>query len=101
MWVLHKKPLRYSEIKAALPGCSVKVLSQLLKEMERNGFIIRTVYPTKPIKVVYSLHDDLQPMMVLKEQHNNFLVYYFLKRAHEFSIPSEVINKLKANLVTK
>ena len=101
MWTLHNGPLRFSEIKALLPGCSVKVLSQLLKEMERNKLITRTVYPTTPVKVVYTLEPDLQPMIVLKENYNRFLSTYFLNRSEEFNIPADIQQKLKDNLLTK
>ena len=100
MWTLHNGPLRFSEIKALLPYCSVKVLSQLLKEMERNGLIIRTVYPTTPVKVIYSLHEDLQPMIILKANYNKFLCSYFLNRSNDFNIPSDIITRMQEELST-
>jgi DNA-binding HxlR family transcriptional regulator len=46
---------RYSELKREIGGVSKKVLAQTLKEMERDGLIIRRVYATVPPKTEYSL----------------------------------------------
>lgn len=47
--------MRFTELQRALGGISQKVLTQTLREMERNGFVARTVYPTVPPKVEYAL----------------------------------------------
>ncbi|SIN94285.1 transcriptional regulator, HxlR family [Singulisphaera sp. GP187] len=40
----------------SLPGCSKKMLTQTLREMERDGLIDRKVYPVVPPMVEYSLN---------------------------------------------
>ena len=58
MWHLaQEKVMRYGEIKKSLNGITHKMLSQQLKELETDGFIIRTSYPVIPPKVEYSLSD--------------------------------------------
>lgn len=47
--------LRYGEIKRRLDGISPKMLSQTLRNLERNGLVERTQYPTIPPKVTYTL----------------------------------------------
>lgn len=47
--------LRFSEIKRRLPGISQRMLTETLRGLERNGILRRTVYPSVPPKVEYSL----------------------------------------------
>lgn len=46
---------RYSELRTAIEGVSEKMLAQTLRELERDGLILRTSYPVVPPHVVYSL----------------------------------------------
>lgn len=46
---------RFSELKVKIEGISEKMLSQTLKTLEQDGFILRTVYPIVPPKVEYQL----------------------------------------------
>ena len=46
---------RFSELKVKIEGISEKMLSQTLKTLEHDGFILRTVYPIVPPKVEYQL----------------------------------------------
>ncbi len=46
---------RFSELFRALPGVTQKMLTQQLREMERNGLVERKVYAQVPPKVEYSL----------------------------------------------
>jgi DNA-binding HxlR family transcriptional regulator len=47
--------LRFSELRRALDGCTQKMLTQQLREMEQDGIVLRKVYPQVPPKVEYSL----------------------------------------------
>ncbi|NNH01955.1 helix-turn-helix domain-containing protein [Acinetobacter sp. ANC 5414] len=46
---------RFSELKQRIEGVSEKMLVQTLKVLEKDGFLIRTVYPVVPPKVEYQL----------------------------------------------
>ena len=46
---------RFSELARMLPGVTQKMLTQQLREMERNGLVERKVYAQVPPKVEYSL----------------------------------------------
>ena len=46
---------RFSELKQRIEGVSETMLSQTLKTLEHDGFILRTVYPVVPPKVEYQL----------------------------------------------
>lgn len=46
---------RFSELSRALTGVSQKVLTQQLRQMERNGLVERKVYAQVPPRVEYAL----------------------------------------------
>jgi DNA-binding HxlR family transcriptional regulator len=48
-------PLRFNELRRAAAPVTQRVLSTCLRDLERDGLIIRTVYPTVPPKVEYEL----------------------------------------------
>lgn len=47
--------LRFSELWRQVPEISQKMLTQTLRRMERDGLVIRTLYPSVPPKVEYRL----------------------------------------------
>ncbi|MGF7169247.1 DNA-binding HxlR family transcriptional regulator [Sphingobium xanthum] len=46
---------RFTQISKRVPGVSQKMLTQTLRQMERNGLVLRTVHPVVPPKVEYRL----------------------------------------------
>ena len=52
---LGQGTLRFSELRDKVGGISHKMLTQNLRMLERNGLVVRTVHPTVPPKVEYSL----------------------------------------------
>lgn len=44
---------RFNEIQHEITGISAKVLAKELKDLEENDFIIRRVYPTTPVSIIY------------------------------------------------
>lgn len=70
--------VRYNEMKRYLKTVSHKTLSLSLKELERDGLIIRKEYPQIPPKVEYSLSNKGKSLMRILdelctwgEQHRN------------------------------
>lgn len=53
--VLEDKPLRFNEMKRLIGDISQRVLTKTLRDFERDGFILRTVYPESPPRVNYEL----------------------------------------------
>jgi DNA-binding HxlR family transcriptional regulator len=52
---LHGGTSRTGDLHRSLPGISKKMLTQTLREMERDGLLSRRVYKVVPPKVEYSL----------------------------------------------
>lgn len=54
---IHKKcrVMRFSELERAIPAISQKMRIQQLRELERDGIVLRTIYPQIPPKVEYQL----------------------------------------------
>jgi DNA-binding HxlR family transcriptional regulator len=46
---------RYSELRARVDGISEKMLAQTLRDLERDGFLVRRQYPAVPPRVDYTL----------------------------------------------
>ena len=55
LWHLLAGTRRFGELKRALPGCTAKMLTRQLRELESAGVIRRKVYAQVPPKVEYSL----------------------------------------------
>lgn len=53
--VLCERPSRFNQIKRRLDGITHKSLSDALKRLEGYGLVTRTVLPTRPIGVEYSI----------------------------------------------
>jgi DNA-binding HxlR family transcriptional regulator len=52
---LTEGPLRFGELKRAIPGLSDRLLSGRLRELEQEGLVEREVEPGSPVHVTYSL----------------------------------------------
>ena len=57
VWYLSANDRRFSELRRDIPAISAKVLSARLRELENKGVITRSVMPTSPPSVEYSLSD--------------------------------------------
>ncbi|MBS7541559.1 winged helix-turn-helix transcriptional regulator [Ancylobacter oerskovii] len=50
--------LRFMELQRRMPTVTQRILSKALRELEADGVILRTVYPTVPPQVGYRLTPD-------------------------------------------
>jgi DNA-binding HxlR family transcriptional regulator len=48
---------RFSELDRAVPGISQRMLSSTLKNLERDGLIVRELFPEVPPRVEYEITD--------------------------------------------
>ena len=56
VWSLSERSMRYGELKKVFPKITHKMLTQQLRELEKDELIIRKVYSQIPPKVEYSLN---------------------------------------------
>jgi DNA-binding HxlR family transcriptional regulator len=53
--LVRDEPMRFNALRRTIEGISQKMLSQVLKSLERDGLIKRRVFPTVPVTVEYSI----------------------------------------------
>ncbi|MBN9071336.1 MAG: helix-turn-helix transcriptional regulator [Rhizobiales bacterium] len=54
---LAEKPYRFGALRRLVPDISQRMLTQTLHDLQRDGYVHREVFPTKPPSVEYSLTD--------------------------------------------
>ena len=79
VWRLLQNTLRFSELQEAVPCASPKVLTQQLRELERDGLVHREVYPVVPPKVEYSLTELGRKMEPILVEMNKWGIVYLSK----------------------
>ncbi len=55
---LIEGPMRFNELRRAIPNISQRMLTLELRFLEEEGFINREVFAEVPVKVEYSLTED-------------------------------------------
>ena len=53
--LLKDGTLRFSTLRRSVEGISQRMLTQTLRQLERDGLVHRTVYPSVPVRVEYEL----------------------------------------------
>ena len=53
--LLRERPMRFNQLRRTIEGISQKMLSQVLKSLERDGLIRRRAIATVPVTVEYSI----------------------------------------------
>jgi len=65
LWHLTHKTLRFSQLQRRLSGVTQKMLTQQLRELERDGIVHREVYAEVPPRVEYSLTETGRTLIPL------------------------------------
>ena len=77
LYHLFRNTLRFNQLSKLIPKATQKVLTQQLRELERDGVIHREVYPVVPPKTEYSITEfgkTLYPIIsAMSEFGKNFL----------------------------
>lgn len=73
---LVNAPKRFNEIMKVVEGISPKILAQELKHLEQNDLVVRNVYDSIPVSIIYeasqyseTLKDVLKTLSVWGEGH--------------------------------
>ena len=82
LWKLHHQGvMRFGQLRRELCNITPKMLTQQLRELEKDGLVYRKVYAQVPPKVEYSLSEfgsTLKPVLDVIAQwgvkHNNYIV---------------------------
>ncbi|WP_281364468.1 winged helix-turn-helix transcriptional regulator [Paenibacillus agri] len=69
---LSKKVCRFNELQKLMPETTQKMLTLQLRELEKDGLIIRKVYAVAPPKVEYLLSDLGERLVPMLKQLCNF-----------------------------
>lgn len=99
IWHLSPGPLRFSELRRKIPDVSVKVLSEVLQEMEENELIVRTQYPTIPVKVTYQIHPDALDFVEANVVCTIKIGEYILNNPEKTDTPKEMTEAINAFLI--
>ncbi len=67
LWHLIESTKRFNDLEKLIPDVSQKMLTQHLRDLEREGIVDRKVYPTVPPKVEYSLSEYGQTLIPVAE----------------------------------
>jgi DNA-binding HxlR family transcriptional regulator len=55
-------PIRFTELERSVKGISRRMLTLTLRNLERDGLLVRTVYPSVPAKVEYTATDTAREL---------------------------------------
>ena len=72
LWYIHLGLNRFGLIRKELPSLTSKMLSQQLKELEKDGLLIRKIYPEMPPRVEYSLTVKAKKLIPIFTQLNTW-----------------------------
>ena len=78
-----KEPLRFSELGRRVEGVNQKMLTQQLKELEKDGIVTRQVYPQVPLRVEYQLSE----MGLALGPAIEYLIDWTLMRRNSSTVP--------------
>ena len=76
----HAGTHRFAELRRKIPGVSERMLTQQLRELERDGVLRREVYPEVPPKVEYSLTEYGQTLRPICERMCDWGVSHMKRR---------------------
>ena len=74
----------YSEIRDNLPGVSEKMLSQQLKELERDNLLEKNILSVKPYRVEYLLSKEGKSLAPLYEFVSHWGIRYLKKNGIDY-----------------
>ena len=57
-------PMRFAELRRFVPDISQRMLTKTLRDLQRDGYITRTVFPTQPPRVEYALTEEGRSFLI-------------------------------------
>jgi DNA-binding HxlR family transcriptional regulator len=74
LMVLGDRRMRFTELHRMINGISQRMLTVTLRNLEHDGILIRTVYPTIPPRVEYELSDRGRSLKVALAPIGNWVM---------------------------
>ena len=74
LMVLGDQRMRFTELHRTITGISQRMLTVTLRNLEHDGILIRTVYPTIPPRVEYELSDRGRSLKVALAPIGNWVM---------------------------
>ncbi len=68
LWHLKDEPVRFNDLARQVGGASKKMITQRLKELEKEGLVKRQVISTRPIAVTYEITEFGQTALGFLEE---------------------------------
>ena len=66
--LMHDGTTRYGELKRKIGGITNTSLSSSLKELEKDGLVLRVQYPEVPMRVEYTATEECKNLMPILKQ---------------------------------
>lgn len=89
LFMLAERTMRFSELQRLKPGLTQRMLTSHLRDLEKDGIVIRKVYPVVPPKVEYSLSEIGQTLKPVLEKLQAWGACYIQK----ISAVSQAVDK--------
>ncbi len=76
IWHIGNEKPRFNALKEALENVSPRMLAKQLRELERDGLVIRTLHPEIPPRVDYHLTDAGKALIPILETISTWITEY-------------------------
>jgi DNA-binding HxlR family transcriptional regulator len=81
LYLMSEGTMRYGELKKALVDITPKMLTNQLRELEKEGLINRVVYPEVPPKVEYSITEYGMTLKPILEAMHEWSTKHILRKS--------------------
>ena len=90
-----QESIRFNELKRTLAGISSTVLAERLLELEREGLIVKKIYPEIPPKVEYSLTYRAKELEIVLRSLGDWVERWNLKLKTAANIQTQIQTKIQ------
>lgn len=74
LYRLRDGTMRFGELQRAMPNVTQRMLTLQLRELERDGLVVRTVYAEVPPKVEYTMTEPARGLLPIMEALGHWVI---------------------------